>query len=147
MTTSMKAGLSVALWFIAAAATVSCGPGRPLGEIRGVAEGMRLSVTADSLPPRAGDDIHYRVTVVDAKTGQPIEGGQGDIWANSPDQTINPYDGFVPAPELGVYTAVMRFVVSGDWKMGMRFRRDSLSPFARMDWGQEVRAARPLGGG
>ena len=132
---------------LAAIITLSwaCGPAVPRDQIRGYAEGMSISVTADSLPPRAMDDVVWRVTVRDSKTGVPIEGGQGALWARSRDgHEIS--NGLVAARELGTYTTPLRLVIAAPWQMGVRFRRDSNAAFADIAWIQEVRAPRPFGG-
>jgi hypothetical protein len=135
--------LSLAL---SAVLALGCSQSPPRYEIRGFSEGFRISVSADSLPPHAQDDVHWRMRVQDSKTGQAIEGGQGRIWARNKDGHVT-QSGFTQAPELGTYTATLSLVMAGQWAMGVQFRRDSLSPFAIIDWLQEVKGPRPLGGG
>jgi hypothetical protein len=130
---------------VSATALVACGPPIPKDQIRGFSDGLRITVTADSLPPRAMDDNVWRVMVADAKTGVPIEGGQGDIWARSKDGREHSF-GLERAQELGTYSTKFRLVLAAPWQMGVRFRRDSLSTYAMIDWIQEVRPAAPYGG-
>ncbi len=143
----MKIRSIVTLVSLATAAVVgaACGPGAPAGEIRDVSEGMRFSITADSLPPRAGDLVVFRVSVRDAKTGEPIQGGQGRIWGVNKDMH-KPDNGFADAPQLGTYLGAITLITAGKWYMSIQFRRDSLSPFARVDWTQEVRKPLAMGG-
>jgi hypothetical protein len=135
----------LAALLLVAAVAGACGPPIPKDQIRGYSEGLSITVTADSLPPRAMDDIVWRVTVRDSKTGLPIEGGQGSVWARSRDghETSS---GLVPAKELGTYTTPLRLIMAAPWQMGVQFRRDSTSVFASISWIQEVLAPRPLGG-
>ena len=59
---------------------------------------------------------------------------------------MNRFDSFTPAPEVGTYTARLTFVTAGDWKVGLRFRRDSTQAIERAeDWVQTVAAPRPPG--
>jgi hypothetical protein len=150
-TPKMKAPGAILL--LMAAVTIGatgCGPGTSSGEIRGTSEGMRFSITADSLPPHAMDDITWRVTVVDAKTGQPIEGGQGKIWARTRQvggrDSHDSGEGLEPAPELGTYLGDVQYIAAGSWQMGVQFRRDSTKPFGQINWQQDVLRAKPLGG-
>jgi hypothetical protein len=130
---------------IAAGLASACGPQVPRDQIRGYSEGFAITVTADSLPPRAMDDVVWRVTVRDQKTGLPIEGGEGGLWARSKDghETSS---GLVPARELGTYTTTLRLIMAAPWQMGVQFRKDSNSVFASISWIQEVRSPRPMGG-
>ena len=41
-------------------------------------------ITADDIPPHARQDIHYTIHVFDRKTRQPIEAGDGQIFAGKP---------------------------------------------------------------
>jgi len=144
----MKHRLFITALSLAAAAlvTAGCGPGRPPGEQGGISEGMRFRITADSLPPRAMDRTLWRVTVTDAKTGAPIEGGEGRIWGRNKDGHYAG-EGLEAAKELGTYLGTVEVMTAGSWQLHMEFRRNSNSPFGRIDWMQEVFAPRPLGGG
>jgi hypothetical protein len=137
--------LAPAAVLVSALLVSACGPGPTRGEIVASSEGLRFTVTADTLPPRAMDDVTFRVTVRDARTGLPVEGGEGGVWGRNRSQheTSN---GLTPLPELGVYTTKMRFITAGTWQFGVQFRRDSLSPFANFSWQQEVRSPAPYGG-
>ena len=66
-------------------------------------------------------------------------------FASSQDRA-NTYDSFTPAPEAGTYTARLNYITAGDWKVGIRFRRDSTAKLERIeDWVQTVYNARPVG--
>jgi hypothetical protein len=123
----------------------ACNNSRPY-EVFAFSEGYRISVTADSMPPHAQDDMNWRVRVQDAKTGQPIEGGEGMVWARTRNSTHEVRARIHPGPELGIYRGKLMLVMAGDWQMGVQFRRDSTAPWASLDWIQSVKAPRPLGG-
>ena len=83
--------------------------------------------------------------MLDRKSHQVIDHGEGQIFATSQDRA-NVYDSFTPAPEAGTYTARMSYITAGDWKVGVRFRRDSTAKLERIeDWVQTVYGARPIG--
>jgi hypothetical protein len=96
----------------------------------------------DPMPPRALEPIIYRVVVQDKKTGQPIETGEGRIFATSADRA-NTSDGFKKEKELGTYSGKLFFATSGDWAAAIQFRREKNPrlPLERVDWIQGVRAA------
>jgi hypothetical protein len=100
----------------------------------------------DPMPPRALEPIVYRVVVQDKKTGQPIETGEGRIFATSADRA-NSNDGFKKENEVGTYSGRLFFATTGDWAAAIQFRRDKdpRMPLERVDWIQGVRAAREPG--
>lgn len=129
---------------LAVAIVAACSPtsATPVQGIRQGSNSYLFTVTAESLPPHALDSVHYVVTVLDKKTKQPIQGGEGQIFA---EHELGPYtwDGFVYGPGVGAYHGILRFAVSGTWSMALRFRRDSLSPLERIDWVQDVKEEKP----
>jgi hypothetical protein len=94
------------------------------------------------MPPRALEPAGYRVVVLDKKTRQPIEGGEGRIFATSEDRA-NTSDGFKKEKELGTYSGRLFFATTGDWAAAIQFRRekDERMPLERVDWIQTVRPA------
>ena len=94
-------------------------------------------------PPRARElgGNRYRVIVRDRETKQPIEGGQGQIFATSRDG-LDSYAPLEKGEELGTYYATLHFITAGEWAMGLHFRRDSTQRLERLDWMQEVFPAR-----
>lgn len=110
---------------------VACGPpgGRAL-ETRTYTDTYAMRVSWDPAPPYAREPIVFRVAIRDKKTGEPIEAGEGQIFASN-SSGINIYDSFIPAPESGMYTARLRFITAGEWAVGIRFRRDSLARLER----------------
>jgi hypothetical protein len=107
-------------------------------------------IKPDDSPPHARQDIHYSVQILDSKTRQPIEKGEGQLFAGKPIEESAPtgpqiktYDGLTYGPEVGTYHAKLRFVVAGQWAVALRFRRDSLLPLERIDWMQDVYDERP----
>jgi hypothetical protein len=119
-----------------------CGPNPKATELRLWSDNYAFRVTMDPMPPRALEPIIYRVVVQDKKTGQPIETGEGRIFATSADRA-NTSDGFKKEKELGTYSGKLFFATSGDWAAAIQFRREKNPrlPLERVDWIQGVRAA------
>src|SRR5512140_473814 len=136
----------------AASVTVlaACGAGNSQDlSMRMATLSYRFEIRADSLPPFANESVKYSVTVLDKKTEQPIQNGEGQIYGQlNPGGHPYTYDSFVYGPEVGTYHATLRFVVAGDrgtpWQMGLRFRRDSLSPLEVINWQQQVLPERDI---
>lgn len=121
---------------LVAAGAVSCGPPkRP--EIRQGSKSYLFTITSDPIPPHAREDVVYTVTVRDRKSGQPIENGEGRIFANTIDGART-YDGFEKAPAVGAYTGKLNFVVAGQWAIGIQFHSDSTKPLEKTEWMQDV---------
>ena len=139
-TAALSSLIAVSLLALAASCT---GSPRKL-QIRTFSEHFEYRITSDPMPPRAREDVIYRVTVIDKENGQPVEGGEGRIFANNSAGTST-WDSFMAAPEVGTYTAKLRFVTAEQWAVGIEFRRDTL-PGTKIeratDWQQEVGAAR-----
>ena len=107
-------------------------------------------IKPDDSPPHARQDIHYVIQVVDRKTRQPIENGEGQLFAGKPIEESAPtgpqsktWDGLTYGPEEGTYHAKLNFVVAGTWAVALRFRSDTLHPLERIDWMQDVLDERP----
>ena len=82
------------------------------------------------------------MTVRDRASGQPIETGEGRIFANTLDGART-YDGFTKAPAVGTYTAKLRFVAAGQWAIGIQFHSASTKPLEKTEWMQDVLQERP----
>jgi hypothetical protein len=123
------AGLSLA-------ASVSCGPPRR-PEIRQGTKTYLFTITSDPIPPHAREDVLYTVTVKDRETGQPIETGEGRIFANTL-EGARTYDGFVKAAAVGAYQGKLRYVKAGQWAVGIQFHSDSTKPLEKTEWMQDV---------
>ncbi len=135
----MSSRLAPRTWtlpLIAAAFLVSCGPPRK-PELRQGSPSYLFTITSDPVPPRAREDVIYTITVKDKKTGQPVETGEGRIFANTRDMSRT-YDGFVKAPQVGTYSAKLNFVISGQWAIGLQFHSDSTKPLEKTEWMQDV---------
>ena len=135
-----------ALVIVLAVFTASCGGSPKANELRLWSDSYAFRVTMDPMPPRALEQIVYRVVVQDKKTGQPIETGEGRIFATSADRA-NSNDGFKKEKELGTYSGRLFFATTGDWAAAIQFRRDKdpRMPLERVDWIQGVREAREPG--
>lgn len=104
-------------------------------------------ITAEPLPPRARERTVYTIVVSDRETRQPIEDGEGRIFASNagpedPDRRTV-WDGLAPAEQVATYTANLNFVTAGNWAMALEFRRDSTSRLERVDWRQDIRGEAP----
>src|SRR5690242_5560365 len=71
----------------------TCSPNPKALELRLWSDSYAFTVTEDPMPPRALEQIAYRVFVQDKKTKQPIENGEGRIFATSADRAST-NDGF-----------------------------------------------------
>jgi len=120
----------------------SCGSSPKALENRLWSDNYAFRVTVDPVPPRALEPAVYRIVVSDKKTGQPIETGEGRIFATSADRA-NTSDGLKKEKELGTYSGRLFFATSGDWAAAIQFRRekDPRMPLERVDWIQTVRPA------
>ena len=119
-----------------AAAVVSCGPPRR-PELRQCSPSYCFTITSDPVPPHAREPVIYSVTVKDRKSDQPIETGEGRIFANTAEMERT-YDGFVKAPQVGTYTAKLNYVTSGQWAVGIQFHSDPTKPLEKTEWMQDV---------
>jgi hypothetical protein len=118
-----------------------CGaPRRP--EIRQGSKTYLFNITSDPIPPHAREDVIYTVTVRDRESGQPIDNGEGRIFANTL-EGARTYDGFTKAPAVGTYTAKLRFVAAGQWAIGIQFHSASNKPLEKTEWMQDVLQERP----
>ena len=122
------------------ASGVSCGPPRH-PELRQGTPSYLFTISSDPVPPNARENIIYVITVRDRKTGQPIETGEGRIFANTR-EGARTYDGFTKAPQVGAYSAKLNFVAAGQWAVGIQFHSDSTKPLEKTEWMQDVLAER-----
>jgi hypothetical protein len=136
-------GRHVVLLFAAAVlAAAACGPSRSATELRQWTDHYAFRIQADPAPPRARERIIFKVVVTDKETRQPIENGEGQLYAGTPDGAST-YDALEQGPEVGTYYAHLSFITAGTWSVGLRFRRDSTATLEKTtNWTQEVRASR-----
>jgi len=122
-------------------AIAACGGGKPrVQENRQWSDNYAFRITVNPTPPRAIEDAAYRIVVQDKKTGEPIETGEGRIFATSQDGAGTD-DGLAKASEIGTYGARLFFPTSGDWAIAIQFRRSSTQPLERVNWIQSVENA------
>ncbi|MCA1695617.1 MAG: hypothetical protein LC749_13295 [Actinobacteria bacterium] len=127
-----------------ALAVAACGGAERNTDIRQWTNDMAFRVSVTPMPPVAESMTTFKVVVQDKTSGQPIETGEGRIFATSPDRA-EAYDGLSKGKEVGTYYAHIRFPVSGEWSIGMQFRRDSTKTLERtQDWQQTVLMAAPV---
>lgn len=131
---------------IALVAAACGGPNKKATETRGWTDHYAFRVIPDVVPPRALEPIHFRVVVQDKATGQPIETGEGRMFATSKDGAST-NDGFTKEKEIGTYSAKLFFPVTGDWAMALQFRREKAPhlQLERIDWIQAVVDPTPPG--
>jgi hypothetical protein len=130
---SRRAVLAGSLVLLAGA---SCGPPRK-PELRQGTKSYLFTITSEPIPPYAREDVIYSISVKDRETKQPVDNGEGRIFANTRDGART-YDGFVKAPGVGVYSARLNYVTSGQWAVGIQFHSDSLKPLEKTEWMQDV---------
>ncbi len=121
-----------------AGALLSCAPKGDQPHQRLLTDNYAMQVWMEPSPPRALEEITFRIVIRDKASGEPIEGGEGQIFATNEDRK-NVDNGFTKAAELGTYTTKLMFVTAGTWAVGLRFRKDSTTALERVnDWMQEV---------
>lgn len=129
----MRMGLAAVLL-----AAIACGPRAPrVHELRLISTNYAFTIIANPSPPHAREAILYKVIVRDRETRQPIETGEGQIFAND-SAFARTWDGFEKGAELGTYYGKLNYVTSGLWAVAIRFRRDSLHPLEKVEWMQDV---------
>ena len=125
-------GLAIAV----VAAMLGCEPPQPRG-IRQASDTFTFRITSEPTRPYAREEILYKVVVLDSESNQPIENGEGRIFAENRDRART-YDGLERGPEVATYYATIEYVTAGEWAVAIQFRRDSLAPLERIDWTQQV---------
>lgn len=132
--------LGVALFATASMAVAGCATRESRGnEFKVATDSYSIRVSVDPAPPRALEQVTWTVHVTDRKTGQPIDAGEGRIFASSRDGK-NIANGFAQLEEVGAYRTTLFFITAGTWAMGIQFRRDSTAVLERtQDWTQDVR--------
>jgi hypothetical protein len=130
-------------WFVAGLASLALSACTPQGPPphREWTDDMAFIISTDPVPPHARQDVKFTVIARDKSSGQPIEGADGRVYAETR-EGAKTWDGLVPGTKPGTYTAKLNFVVSGNWAMGLQFRRDTTTnKIEKMDWTQEVLSA------
>ena len=122
-----------------AGALASCAPpNRPNTDIRLWTADFEIRAWSDVTPPVSLEPIHYTIFVRDKKTREPIADGQGRIYVTNADG-LTKWDGFKYGPEVGTYHATLMFPASGEWALGIQFRRDSTQLLQKTEnWRQTV---------
>ena len=135
----------VTVVFTSVLTALACKPEKPNLELRERTEHFAFRISVDPTPPVSEGVALYKIVAQDKDTGEPIQTGQGRIFASNIDHAST-YDGLVKGTEIGTYYARLRFPVADEWAVSLQFRRDSLSPLERTeDWRQGVLAPAPLG--
>ena len=133
-----RAAVLVAALAASAVAAAGCRPEEPRARsLRQMTDTYYFTISADQMPPHAREPILYKVLVRDRESRQPIDAGEGQIYASNRDGAQT-WDGLEKGPELGTYYGRLNFVTSGDWAIAIRFRRDSTAKLEKTEWMQDV---------
>jgi hypothetical protein len=125
------------LLIVVAVVAAACARTPRENELRLWSPSYTFTIVPSTSPPHAREAILYRVVVRDRDTREPIETGEGQIYANNEDRAST-WDGFAKAAELGTYYGKLNFVTAGPWAVAIRFRRDSLHRLETVEWMQDV---------
>jgi hypothetical protein len=115
-----------------------CGSTQAPSELRQSTHSYQFSITVPAGPPIAADSVTYIIAVRDRNNDQPIETGEGRLFARSGEQIVAP---LIKAPQVGQYRATIQFPHAGDWVLGIRFRSPGATEMELTQWGQQVRTA------
>ena len=118
-------------------AVAGCGPSQPNSDVRQWTDNFAYRISVEPMPPEAMEPAVYKLVVRDRETNQPVENGEGRVFATSRDGA-NTDDGLAKGNEVGTYYARLYYVISGDWAIAVQFRRDSTARLERADWIQTV---------
>jgi hypothetical protein len=136
---------AVAVATVGVMGMTACESPRSPSVVRVWTESYEIRVSSDPVKPVSEFETRYKITVKDKNTGQPVSGGEGRVFATNR-QGASTDDGFAVGPEVGTYYATLRYPGSGDWALGIQFRRDSSATLERtQDWMQTILPAPPLG--
>ena len=118
--------------------TAACGPREPRQrELRMISPNYAFTIQPSQAPPHAREAILYKVVIRDRDSRQPIETGEGQIYASNAERSST-WDGFAKGAELGTYYGKLNYVTAGTWAVAIRFRRDSIHPLEKVEWMQDV---------
>ncbi len=122
---------------LCAIVALACGPAQPNTDVRQWTDKYAFRISVEPMPPVALETVVYKVVVRDRVTGQPVEQGEGRIFATSRDGA-NTDDGLAKGKEIGTYYGRLYYVITGDWAIALQFRKDSTERLERADWIQTV---------
>jgi hypothetical protein len=126
---------------LSAVSILGCGPTERSTDIRLWSQSYAVRVSTDPKPAYARERTLFKIVVRDRESGVPVEGGEGVIYATNADQR-SIWDSMQPGPEVGTYYSTLSFITAGDWALALEFRSDSTKRLEKMEWRQDVRAAR-----
>lgn len=129
----MRALLTILLLGAAACGSRDSGP----PALRLLSDSYSFTIMPDQAPPHAREPILYKIVVRDRENRQPIELGEGQIYANNAERAST-WDGLAKGPEIGTYYGKLNYVTAGAWAVAIRFRRDSVHKLETIDWMQDV---------
>ena|SRR5881628_2015185 len=130
--------MRAALLIMVLVTATACGPSEcQAPTLCQISQSYHFAITPSVSPPRAREAILYKVVIRDRESRQPIEIGEGQIYASNEERSST-WDGFTKAQQLGTYYGKLNFVTAGLWAVAIRFRRDSLHPLEKTEWYQDV---------
>src|SRR5436190_12313221 len=95
--------MRIAALFLLLGSGLACGPREcQTPTLCQISPSYRFAITPSISPPRAREAILYKVVIRDRESGQPIETGEGQIYASNEERS-NTWDGFTKAQQLGTY--------------------------------------------
>jgi hypothetical protein len=96
-----------------------------------------FSITSDPMPPRAREDVTYKILVRERSNRQPVDAGEGILYSSNREDART--GGAIRrGPEIGTYYGRLRYVTSGEWAVAVEFRRDSTARLEKVEWMQDV---------
>jgi hypothetical protein len=139
--TGARRGWILLLTAAGIAVGASCGGEPQLPQMYLSTKSYSFTIIPSLSPPHAREPILYKIIIKDRTSQQPIQDGEGQIFANTR-EGARTFDGFVYGPEVGTYYGKLNYTLADLWAVAIRFRRDSLHPLERVDWMQDVLAER-----
>src|SRR3982750_3689408 len=90
----------------------ACGRGdaRPY-EAHHISSSYSFTIVPDISPPHAREQVLYKVFIRDRKTREPIQSGEGQIYAQNR-EGARTWDGLTYGPQVGTYYGKLSFVTS-----------------------------------
>ena len=102
--------------------------------------GYKFVIISPTVAPAVEDSVAYRLSVLNRSTGQPVEDGEGHLFARAGETvTAN----LMKAPQVGQYLATIRFPRAAEWSVTLRFRERTAKAFEETQWLQSVGSTSP----
>ena len=135
----MRSQFALCAILAALVAASSC-DGSAKSQLRQGTTSYRFDIISPAGLPVAHDSLTYVIFVRDRNTGQPIENGEGRIFARAGAVVAGT---FAKAPQVGQYIGRLELPSAGGWVVSIRFRDRAAKELELTQWVQEVRSASP----